>query len=322
MDDQIIALSELDPNEILYVDDKHFNLGDSKDYVDRIVQGAKDIATHPGFWKELPQPTQRSLRNEAETILKLTQTIRDNKDNTQWLSSELSNYIDGIMSVYNTVYPWFVTAVREYKNSQDTQRQEADALINDLKGATKSAKNASKLATEASARISTTELSRFFDEVANGEPDSRESTKGKHKKTWWLRRTDGYATDARRWFAGVILSILATAVVALAAFWHAEFTSITPEEVFAKALILAAPAYAIKFCAKNYTLNRQLQVTNTHRSVVMKTLLAFMERQEVSDEVRAGVIIEAARQAFKSTDPSGPSEPDSVIEIPVPWKKG
>lgn len=321
MDDQIVVLSEVNPDDVLLPDDKHFSLGDSKEYLNRIVQGAKDIVEHPAFWDELPRPTQQSLRNEAETILRVVRAIRDNRDNPQWLSSQLGSHIESLTNLYNTVYPWFVTAIREYKNSQDTQKKEVQSLIKELKGATKSAKESSKLATEASSTISTVELSKFFDEVANGDSSDVDVIKKKHNRTWKYR-VASYSADARRWFIGVLLSIAATGVTAYVVFHDVGNNPLTLEEVIARGLILTAPAYAIKFCAKNYTMNKQLQVTNTHRAVVMKTLLAFLQRQEVTAETKEGIIIEAARQVFKPTDFADQKEADSVIEIPVPWKKG
>ncbi len=320
MDDQITALSEVSPEDVLLPDDKHFSLGDSKEYLTRIVQGAKDIVEHPGFWNELPRPAQESLRNESETILRVVNAVRDNKGDPQWLTSHLDSHVESITTLYNTVYPWFVTAIREYKNSQDTQKQEVANLIKELRGATRSAKASSKLATEASSTISTVELSKFFDEVANGDEKNTKALKQKHKHTWRLRESS-YASDAKRWLTGVLVSIAATGVIAYIAFGDIDTDSLSLEKVIAKGLILAAPAYAIKFCAKNYSISKQLQVTNTHRAVVMKTLLAFLQRQEITPEVKESIITEAARQAFKSSS-SFETKQDSVLEIPVPWNKG
>lgn len=320
MDDQITALAEIDPTDVLLTDDKHFSLGDSQEYLNRIVQGAKDIVEHPGFWNELPRPTQTSLHNEAETILRVVRAVRDNRDNPQWLSTQIDGHVESLTNLYNTVYPWFVTAIREYKNSQDTQKQEVASLLKELKGVEKSAKESSKLATEASSTISTVELSRFFDEVANGSKSAVAKEKKEHKHTWKYR-VPSYSADARRWFIGVLLSIAATGLTAYFAFRGVLEESLTLEEVIARGLILTAPAYAIKFCARHYAVNKQLQVTNTHRAVVMKTLLAFLQREEITPEVRESIITEAAKQAFKGTDTNHQSEADSVIEIPVPWKK-
>jgi hypothetical protein len=321
MDDQIAELAKIKPDEVLYADDKYFKLGDSRLYIERLVEGAQDIIQNADFWNELPRPTKNTIHSETETILRVINTIQQNKDNPQWLTANLDAHIESISTQYNVLYPWLVTAIRDYKNSLNSQRREANALLRELRTATKTAEDTSKLASEASSSISTSSLSKYFDEVANGNSAQRAKLKRDHKKSW-LIRLDSYSGESRRWFYGVLISVIATGATAVIVFWGVkEQPDLTLQGVIARGLILAAPAYAIKFSARNYTTAKHFKATNVHRAVVMKTLFAFIQREEISPEIRALVISEAAKQVFKPDDIPDGHESDSVIEIPVPWKK-
>lgn len=97
-----------------------------------------------------------------------------------------------------------------------------------------------------------------------------------------------------------------------------DFNGSRIEEVLAKALILAAPAYGVKFSAKNFRDNKSLEAANNYRAVVMKTLLSFMARPTIDDPTKNTIIAEAASQVFKNNKSEGitPSD-DTVLEIPA-----
>lgn len=314
MDDTIIDLAKLVPSDVLYADDKHFKLDSAQKQLELIVESAKQATQNPGYWDELPTPEKQQLVNDASALLTTVSTIRENRDDATWLAANLESYKNAISSYYTSLYKVLVSGIREYGSAHATQRQEAERLISELRTATKEARKSHKLASEASSTISTVELSKHFEDSAVGELGI--------KNGWrWFKGSD-YQADSRRWFLGVTIAILATGVTAYFAFKGVDYGKITLNEVLARALFLTAPAYAIKFCARNYSVSKHLQSTNSHRAVVMKTLLAFLQREEISSDVRATIISEAASQAFRQPEFTTYDEKDNVIEVPVPWKKG
>lgn len=319
--EELKKLAEVKVDNILLQDDKHFSLGDSAKLILKLIDGANLVVDNPEYWDELPKNAKQTITNETNTLMRYIEAIQNEKGNPQWLASNLDGQIEAITTIYGTLYSWLVSSIREYVNSLDEQKLETTNLLKELKSVSKDARKAEKSFKEVSTDYSTFELSKFFDEIANGELDIITETKKKYKRTWRFR-INSYSRDAKLWFLGVILSIIFTGVVGVVMFSDIRNSvSLTFEDVFARALVLAAPAFAIKFSSRNYSLAKNLKITNTHRAVIMKTVLAFTQRDDIPTEVKAEILREAALQAFKPDAVISTSDNDAVIEIPMPFKK-
>ncbi len=315
--EQLNELSKINIEEILLKDDQHFKLEDTKYIIARMIEGADSIVGHNEYWEELPKQSKEIISNEVATLLRYINAIQAHKGDPQWLSSNLQGHKDAILTLYGTLYTYLVGGIREYINSLDEQKNETVQLLKELKSVSKQARSAERSFKEASSGISTVELSRFFDEVANG--DTTGITK--YKRTWKYR-VDSYSKDARWWFVGVLFMIVFTTMLGTYIFWDIRNSSaLTLEGVFARALILAGPAYGVKFCSRNYSLAKNLKITNTHRAVIMKTLLAFIQRDDISPDIKGEILREAASQAFKPDAVITNNENDAVIEVPIPFKR-
>lgn len=116
---------------------------------------------------------------------------------------------------------------------------------------------------------------------------------------------EGYQRDARFWFYGVLISVAAT--IKIADYIKDDFNDSIrdadePQAIIAialvKILLIVAPLYAVRLSVRNYSANKHLAVINQHKSVVMKTLLAFMARKEIASPIKGDITIEAVRETF------------------------
>lgn len=323
-DEQIKRLSTLDVDNILLPEDPHFKLGEMKGKLELLRQGAADLINTPAYWNELPTPTQKSLVEETNTLMRVIDEIAGTKDNTSWLTSQLPDRLASLQVLYEKLYKWYVAGIREYKSANETSKKQVRDLVKEIDGlkatlvsTNQEASEAAKNAKDAASTVSTVELSQHFDEVANGAKIQKTTIKNIHKYSWWILILfqDSYKMAAQRWLIGVYIFTAITGVVAYSIL-HDVGEIKTLEEVLAKALILGAPAYGIKFSARNYRINKDHQVKNAHRAVVMKTLLAFLSREGLDDQTRNRVVEEAASQAFRY-DPSSEANQDidSVFDI-------
>ncbi len=325
MDEQIKRLADLDIENILLPNDPHYNLGVLSKSLDLLKQGAKKLIEYPDYWEELPSPVQELIVNECRTIMRVIDEIAGTKENAEWLSANLEDRKRSIVALYDRLYPYLVIGVRQYENNLDSARKQVKELISEIKSTQKSvddasekAESAASFAQDAANIAATVKLSEYFDTLANGDQVEIKALKKDHKKTWLIRSifTSGYKMASVRWLMSILFFIVLTGGIAI---WAIDdLQNVKLEQVLAKALILAAPAYGIKFSARNYRENKSLQAANNHRAVVMKTLLAFMARDTIDVPTKNIIITEAASQAFKlsSYDGATNTEGETVLEFP------
>lgn len=326
MDEQIKRLAELDIDNILIPGDPHFKIDDVKRILQLVRAGAKKLLDYPEYWSELSPSAQKLVVDESRSLMRVVDEIAGTKDNTSWLTDHLHERKASIAALYDRLYPYLVTGIRLYENETDNARKELQTLVRQVKATQKSAQEASvqaesakNLAEESAADTATSNLSLFFDRLANGNEDVHKSGRQEYKRTWWLSIIfrSGYKYAATRWFLLTLFFVVITGWLGYISF-H-DFNSSSIEDVLAKALILAAPAYGIKFSARNFRDNKSLEAANNHRAVVMKTLLSFMSRPGIDEATKNIIITEAATQAFKHGKSEGTTtaENDTVLEIPA-----
>ena len=326
MDEQIQRLANLDIENILIPGDPHFKIDDIRKSLSLLKEGARKLQDYPDYWDELPKAAQTLIVNESRTLMRVIDEITSTKDNTAWLTDHLHERKESINALYERLYPYLVTGVRQYESETDNAKKELQSLVRQAKKTQKSAEEASEqaetaknLAQESAADTATSNLALFFDRLAHGDDEAHKASRDKYRRIWWLGVLfrSGYKYAAMRWFMLTIIFTVITGIVGYLSF-H-DFNGQQIEEVLAKALILAAPAYGIKFSAKNFRDNKSLEAANKHRAVVMKTLLSFMSRTSIDDPTKNLIITEAASQAFKNSSFEGSVNPenDTVLEIPA-----
>ncbi len=333
--DEVITLSKLDIGAIVRLDDPYFKFDQIKDRLEALVASAKDVAETPSFWEELPDSIRELIRTRVTELQVVLNEIIANRENPTWLTAQYESRISSINARYEELYRDFVRAVREHRNSLDTTRSETRSELERLKKATRKAEKSSISISEVTSETSALTLYEYFETSVNGSEYLRETAKtgwrrgygikGRISRRWsfFVQGKRGYEASARKWLLLVVLSIAATSFFGKYLFRDVNFTKVTVEEVLARALLLAAPAYAIRFCVRNYNAAKHLAAVNRHKSIVLRTLLAFLDRQEITDPVREQIISEAARQVFSSdesgylTRRDGAGSSESVLEFPV-----
>jgi hypothetical protein len=337
MDDRIRQLAEFDINTAIRLSDPYYPYDIAASKLGLLKSSAEDATKNPGFWDELPEATKSNITAWVDGLLTTLSQIAQYRDDGTWLSQNYAATQNQIISYYDSLYTPFVIGIREYINAEGMTKQELNATMRRIRNAVKEAEDKAKVindltrqSADLTANASTERLSEFFLQQVEGFPRPVNDKKGLKKFLMWIkiqllvtiRGERGYISSSRSWFVGVLLSIGFTTYAASRALHGIDLSRITLEEVLARALLIAAPAYAIRFCVKNFNANKHQVTINRHRAVVLDTLLSFLSRPEVSDSVREQLIAEAAKQVFEPgesgylnrRDTVGSN--DSIIELP------
>lgn len=313
MNEVIDWFANYDIGKIVRPEDPYYKFEDIRAPLETLKRTATDMVFSPELWAELPTSYKNTAIQELETMQRLLTQIEQNRSNAEWLGGNERGHTNSILNVYSTLYDKFVSPVRAYKSTSDAVRMEtAEALtrlqeaISEAEESSKQAKFSAKAAGEAATNTAANSLAKHFEHSVIGYPSTNARLKNQYKRTWWFRyqyrrsmsNQRGYSAAARVWFVMVVISIGVTIWVSTWAFHGIDFATVTLQTVLAKALILAAPAYAIRFSVRNYNANKHLSTANRHRSVIMQTLLALLARDEISEAAKEKIITEAAARVF------------------------
>ncbi len=133
----------------------------------------------------------------------------------------------------------------------------------------------------------------------------------------------GYERSSRNWLNIIFTLIILT--IALGFYIKLDIDNIisnkliNTQSIFAIALVklvlILAPIYAIKFSIRNYSANKHLAVVNQHKAVVMKTLLAFADRQDISSEIKGEIMTTAVKETFATPETGFVKEKEGISNI-------
>lgn len=103
----------------------------------------------------------------------------------------------------------------------------------------------------------------------------------------------GYERASAFWALGVVISLIAVGAYSYFAVKALKIDSsnINLGEVLIKAVVLVAPLYLVRFCARNFSANRHLATTNLQRAVSIRVFRPFVEELK-------GDAAEAQREAY------------------------
>ncbi len=331
--EELSKLARYDLNGIVRLNDPYFKFDVVAPKLETLKQSAVDVIENAEFWNELPESIKELIKSRVTELLQILDEIVLHRDEAAWLTAQYESRISIIGSIYELVYRDFVRGVREYKNSLETTLEQSRKELAKLKSATKRAEGSAKSVGELAGDKAVAALHEHFESAVSGivyqAPPKGSwrnlfNLKIRVSERWkfFAQGNRGYEASARKWVFLVVASIVSTSWFGTYLFREVDFTKVTLEEVLARALLLAAPAYAIRFCVRNYNASKHLAATNRHRAVVLRTLLAFLSRTEIGDQVREQIVVEAARQVFATEesgyitrkDGAGSSEP--IIELP------
>lgn len=318
MDPVVQWFADFDVSQIVHPDDPYYTFNEMKIPLETIKKTAQDAVASPELWDELP-PNYRSVAvSELQTVQRIINEVMPYRQDASWLASNSRGQINSLLNVYDRVYERFISPVRAYKSTNEAVRQETSSALSRLQEAiseaeqsSKQARSSAKVAGEAATRTAITSLSEYFEHTVTGYPNrDYVRLKKKYPKQWWFRAQyersrlsqRGYLSAARVWFGLVVATTAITAGVSIWIFHDVDFEKLTPQAVLAKALILAAPAYSIRFSVRNYNANKHLATSNRHRAIIMQTLLALLAREEVSEATREKIIVEATARVFDPGD--------------------
>lgn len=337
MDERLKKLADFDINAVIKPDDPYYPYTDVAPKLQLLKAAAEDATSNPEFWDELPEAQKSNILSWVDSLLSTLVQIVEHRNDGTWLSQNYAPTQAQITSYYNDMYPVFIVGARGFKNAVGMTKQELNATLKRVRNAAKEVEekaatidDLTRQSAEASANASAERLSDFFTQQVEGFPKPVNESKGikrpfvrlKIEFLTTFRGERGYVAASRTWFFGVLLSLGFTALAASRALHGIDLRSITLEEVLARALLIAAPAYAIRFCVKNFNANKHQVTINRHRAVVLDTLLAFFSRPDVSPTLKDQLMAEAAKQVFEPGESGYLSRRDSVgtgdsiIEIP------
>lgn len=145
---------------------------------------------------------------------------------------------------------------------------------------------------------------------------------------YYKTEADSHGTTASRflWATGVAVVVLVVLTVSLL-FAHPPDYSVkdnsadqwiqVSRNAVARLAVLSIAGFAVAFCARNYRVNKHLQVLNKRRENALKTF-GLMQAGVVSDEARNVVVVELVRAVFTSEETGylGAETERTIIESP------
>jgi hypothetical protein len=314
------------------------NFAEAEKEIERIYQWEADYFSVDAYREQLPLDNRTAIENEFLTAINQFQEIATlRRTNVPALMQEKESRIASIKTLYRTIYEQFVKDYRGWKTENQgaeySQRienivQQANAAVEQTLAAEKKVKAREKevaghaaATREATQEIGLSELAKYFYQLVKGDNDWMKEKKGKrpngdsffYKKI--VANLRGYAGAARIWLLLAIISIGITAWVAHALFtpfvqdltitggqYADKTTGFVYAVLTAKALVLLAPFYAIRFCLKNYGSNKHLAVDALHKAKTLQTLSAYLAISRDDKAATREIAVAVAQLVFTSTD--------------------
>jgi hypothetical protein len=338
---KLTALAQFDESRVIRPTDPYYPYTDLSSRLSLLKDTSQDVIENPNFWSELPDSIRSNILSWVDNLLQTLELIAEHRDDPNWLSSNYSSTQSQVIGYYDSLYQPFIVGMREFKSSATTDRATLAAELQRVRKALKDVEKKRELledvtsqAAELNSIESSNRLSQFFDYLTSGFPRQPKPKDAKWLQAivWWIKTQfhatwaaeRGHIASARAWFAAVIASIALTGFVAHKALEGVDLAKITVPEVLARALLVAAPAYAIRFSTRNFNAHKHQIVINRHRAVVLDTLLPLVGRQDISAPTREQLIIEATKHVFEPGESGFLSRRDSVGNsdpvFEIPWQ--
>lgn len=99
-------------------------------------------------------------------------------------------------------------------------------------------------------------------------------------KSFNEKYTGGYQRSSMLWSVGVVVSLIFVAIYSFFVVKALKINSndINFGEAFIKAVVLIAPLYLVRFCARNFSANKHLATTNLQRAVSTRAFRPFIQQ--------------------------------------------
>lgn len=314
MIDELSKLAQFEASSVIDKNNKLFSFDEIADKLNLLITTASDAIKYQDYFSELPKQIFNDVQGTLQRLLNTLNEIASNKDRREWITANYSGKCDQVSQLYDELYINFVRGIREYVNSQSAIQKETREQLKRLREANTQAieTNAKtdtlvKIAGEATSELSAVEISQHFEDEVKKMQDDLVNIKSINwpKRFSWFRTfwrnwvsASGYDVSAGRWFILTLIAIAATSWLAYNELHSVDLNKVTVNTVVAKGLLLLAPAYAIRFCVRNFNANKHMMVVNRQRAVIMKTLLALMAHPGITDPTREQSIVAAVNRVF------------------------
>jgi hypothetical protein len=325
----------LDKAEVIKEGDS-VNFTDVKNEIERIYQWENDYYEAADYRTQLPEENRKSIENEFATILSQLKEIAQLRANDiSSLAQRRADIANSIRNLYRTIYGVFVQDYRGWRVENQGARytQELEDIVKQAQSAqekisaqestakveTSRIQRRSKASSVATQAIGLSELAKYFYQLVRGDnewmsTDKKKPNRLKRSTFWVLRRLRGYEGASKLWlFSALIATVLTTwfAYHLLSPFIHEltesnKYTGKTASFIFAvliaKAIILLAPLYIIRFFVKNYGANKHLSADALHKAKTLQTLSAFLEVAQNDKVAIRSISTVVATQVFTNKD--------------------
>lgn len=179
-------LMTLSVNNIV-TDERLFSFREIQRELSTLFSAAKTANSYPDFIEELPDRDAEQLAGEIEALYSKIDEISAHRYDSEWLSPNYNGTIDEIRNRYAQLYKLLVVPVREYASSLGANEKRIQDLIADLSKAREESKSTIEQAQEATADISTVELSHHFESLVGVPMNYSWSRKKREFKRWKVK---------------------------------------------------------------------------------------------------------------------------------------
>jgi hypothetical protein len=193
---------------------------------------------------------------------------------------------------------------------------EAKASQKKIKSTEKDIQSKAEAANVATQEIGLSELAGYFYQLVKGDNDWIDSSTGFKRWSCQLavKPLRGYAGGARIWLLLAVIMFAITFVIAYLQLdpfvkelatpnaYAGKASSYVYAVLIAKALILIAPIYTIRFCLKNYGSNKHLAADALHKAKTLQTLSAYLAVVKNDPQAIREIASSVAKLVFGPTD--------------------
>lgn len=278
----------------------------------------KKLSKIQGWLKETRDLKYEELLLEGDAA-SITSHIQTLVDRLRWLNTFDINAIGNIKqehdnferqadAFHNTVYQQVVMKylpfLREERRRENPNERQTDEEVKRI------VKIRSELENELKKVREETEKIRITGKDVGSAKGERAAVR---LASHFDEETTKYQTSADWWFRGVVISYLLLVVIIAAlgivSIWYLKNNGWNRELVLSivvtKLVIIAALWYGLSFIIKNYNVNSHLAAVNRHRAAVARTLEDFLAVEQQQEKPRLSEVLQNAAEAMFKNAPIG-----------------
>lgn len=324
---------ELEKEQIIKKGDST-SLAEIETQVFKIYEWENQYYNDQAYRDQLPESIRMSIEQEFTNASNLfTQAVNLRNNDIIAFTQNRAGFQEAVRGYYKALYDNFVRDYRGWKLDKGSSEkiEQLDEIISAAKARqehieqdaqriredAQTINSRQKATAEATQDVSLSSLAQYFYQLVQGSRSTGEKLSGRRRLyERIIKPFGGYQGASRLWLILAVVVFGLTYWVAdsqlhpfLAALSNPKESSLISSGastiyalLVAKALLLAVPVYAIRFCLKNYGSNKHLAADALHKAKTLQTLHAYLSISPDDEAARREIAVTVAQLVFTPTE--------------------